>query len=55
VAGWTYYVLATTNLALPLDEWRSIATNTFDPNGNFDFTNTPAPDGPQQFYRLRLQ
>ena len=50
--GWTYRVLVSTNLALPASQWLSIATNTFDANGNFDFTDSVAPNAPQQFYLL---
>jgi autotransporter-associated beta strand protein len=34
-----YYVLTSTNLALPLSNWTSIATNTFSPTGAFSVTN----------------
>lgn len=50
--GWTYRVLVSTNLALPASQWLSLATNTFDGNGNFDFTDSVAPNAPQQFYLL---
>jgi hypothetical protein len=52
IPGWTYRVLASTNLALPASQWLPIATNTFDANGNFNFTRSVAPDAPQQFYLL---
>jgi autotransporter-associated beta strand protein len=48
----TYYVLATTNVALPLSSWTRVATNTFDSNGAFVFTN--AASTPKQFFRLTL-
>jgi fibronectin-binding autotransporter adhesin len=50
----TFWLLATTNLVLPLAEWTVIATNTFDANGNFNFTNALAPASPQRFYLLQL-
>ena len=53
IPGWTYYVLAATNLAAPA--WVPIATNQYDLNGNFTFTNTLAPGSAQQFFRLQLQ
>ena len=53
-AGGTYYLLATTNLALPLNQWPCMATNAFDGGGNFIFTNPVTPDATQQFYRLQL-
>jgi alpha-galactosidase len=51
--GGMYYVLASTNLALPLSDWVPIATNFCDGNGVFSFTN-PAPAGPVQFYMLQV-
>ena len=50
--GADYYVLITTNLTAPLASWVRLATNQFDSNGNFAWTNTPAPGNPRQFYRL---
>lgn len=34
-----YYVLSSTNLALPLTNWTVIATNAFSPTGTFSVTN----------------
>jgi autotransporter-associated beta strand protein len=50
----TYYVLASANVALPLANWTSIATNAFDANGNFVFTNAVKASIPKQFYLLKL-
>ena len=50
--GATYQVLSSTNLALPLANWVSVATNLFDSNGNFSWTKTPAVDVPESYYRL---
>jgi hypothetical protein len=50
-----YYVLTSTDLALPLNQWTRIATNFFGENGNFDFTNAPGPNLQQAFYLLQLQ
>lgn len=49
-----YYVLASTNLAAPLGQWRRLATNSFDGHGNFIFTNRLNSGGGQQFYQLQL-
>jgi hypothetical protein len=49
----TYYVLASTNLSLPLTSWEVIATNVFDAGGNFTFSNAPNASGPEQFYLLK--
>lgn len=52
--GGTNFVVATTNLALPMSQWTRVATNTFDLNGNSRATNAlPAAPG-QTFYRVGL-
>jgi polygalacturonase len=53
-ASGTYYVLTSTNLALPLEQWTPIATNQFDADGNFVFTNSAPTGVPQEFFLLRL-
>jgi len=55
VPNWTYYILASSNLTLPENQWTTIATNVFDANGNFNFTNPSNPSMLQQFYLLQLQ
>jgi hypothetical protein len=50
----TFYVLVSTNLALPLNQWTPVATNLFDGSGHFIFTNAIAPNNPQAFYLLQL-
>ncbi|MGA2279766.1 MAG: immunoglobulin domain-containing protein [Verrucomicrobiota bacterium] len=50
----TYYVLASSNLLAPLTNWTYIATNQFDSEGNFIFTNTAQTNAPQEFYLLQL-
>jgi fibronectin-binding autotransporter adhesin len=54
-ANGTYYVLASTNVALPLAQWQFIATNQFDTNGNFTVTGLAGTNAPQRFYLLQLQ
>jgi autotransporter-associated beta strand protein len=52
-AGATYYVLESTNAALPLAQWTRVATNTFDGSGNFSWTGTPhVPVLPAAFYLI---
>ena len=51
--GANYYVLTSTNTAMPLANWTRILTNTFDSQGNTVVTN-PAT-GPQQFFLLQTQ
>jgi hypothetical protein len=54
IPGWTFYVLASTNLMLPVSQWPAVATNLFDANGIFSFTNDAASNAPRQFYLLKL-
>jgi autotransporter-associated beta strand protein len=54
VTNGIYYVLASTNLSLPTTNWPVLATNTFDGNGNFSFTNAPGSTAPQTFYLLKV-
>jgi hypothetical protein len=49
----TYYVLASTNVALPVYQWSRIATNQFDGGGNFTFTNAFNPSAPASFYLIQ--
>jgi hypothetical protein len=53
-AGGTYYVLTSTNVALPRALWTFIATNQFDANGNFSFTNELNSGDAENFYLLQL-
>ncbi|HEV2393971.1 MAG TPA: hypothetical protein VG146_16585 [Verrucomicrobiae bacterium] len=52
--GNSYYVLSTTNVALPRADWTPVATNVFDSNGNFNFTNAINRAIPAEFYMLQL-
>jgi autotransporter-associated beta strand protein len=52
--NWYYYVLTSTNLALPLNQWSRAATNQFDGAGNFGWTNSLETTVPQKFYLLQL-
>jgi fibronectin-binding autotransporter adhesin len=49
-----YYVLASTNVALPLSNWTSIATQSFDSNGGFSFSTPMDPGMPRRFYVLQV-
>ena len=48
-----YYILASTNLALPLADWTRLATNKFDANGNFSYTNGVGKNTPREFFILK--
>jgi hypothetical protein len=50
--GDTYYVVSSTNVALPLVDWTPVATNVFGPGGVFSVTN--AVSGPSEFFRIQL-
>jgi polygalacturonase len=50
----SFYVLASTNVALPRNQWTPVGTNLFDASGNFIFTNAINPNSPQTFYLLQL-
>lgn len=52
-ANGIYYILTSTNVALPLTNWMALATNTFDGSGAFSFTNVVNPASPQQFFTLQ--
>lgn len=53
-ASGTYYVLASTNLAIPSTNWPVIATNSFDVSGCSRFTNAPGNNLPKRYFRIRL-
>jgi len=55
VANANFYLLGTTNLAIPLTNWQRLLTNQFDNNGNFNFTNDLGTNTPQTFYLLQLR
>jgi autotransporter-associated beta strand protein len=50
----TYYVLTSTNVALPLTNWTAIATNVLNGSGTFTLTatNVVNPNAAQEFYIL---
>jgi len=54
--GGTYYVLASTNLALPLSQWLPLGTNVLGASGSFSLTASNAAAAfPERFFRLRVQ
>jgi hypothetical protein len=54
-AGTKFYVLSSTNVALPLIQWSRASTNMFDGSGNFIVTNAINPNIRAEFFRLQLQ
>jgi hypothetical protein len=57
LAGGTYYVLTSSNLTTPLNQWVPVFTNLLSTGGNFTLTasNAFVPGSPRQFYVLRVQ
>jgi autotransporter-associated beta strand protein len=53
-AGNSYYVLTSTNAALPIAQWTPITTNVFGPGGEFSFTNAIVPGSKSRFYLIKL-
>jgi rhamnogalacturonan endolyase len=53
-ASQRYYLMTSTNLALPRAQWTPIATNYFDAAGDFAITNAINPNAAQSFYLLQL-
>jgi autotransporter-associated beta strand protein len=56
-ANWTYCVLSSTDVSLPLAQWTCVATNQTDGGGNIavTVTNGVDPNLPQRFLILQLQ
>jgi hypothetical protein len=55
VPGSPCSIISSSNLALPLNQWTVLVTNSFDASGSLSFTNAIALNVPQTFYALRLQ
>jgi hypothetical protein len=49
-----FAVLTSTNIALPLSNWTAIATNPFNPDGSFDYTNPVVTTTPRQFIDIKV-
>jgi hypothetical protein len=54
IPGGNYYVLVSTNIAVPISEWARVATNVFDTSGGFSFSQPLSVNQPQMFYSLQL-
>jgi hypothetical protein len=53
LSGEMYVLLNSTNVALPLNQWTPLLTNTFTA-GNFSVTNTVNPTVLENYYLLKL-
>ena len=54
VPNWPCLILASTNLVLPLNQWTTVATNSFDGSGRFSLTNSLIGNEKETFYRLQI-
>jgi hypothetical protein len=52
--GGLYYLLESTNVALPLSSWVRLATNNFNGSGAFNITNAITPGIPKEFFDIQL-
>ena len=50
LAGGSYTLLTSTNVALPLSSWTTNSTGNFDSFGNVTVTNAIDPATPQRFF-----
>ena len=48
-----YVVLTTPNITNALSNWIPVATNPFNPDGSFDYTNPIVPGTPRQFIDIK--
>jgi len=53
-ASGTYYVLTSTNLALPVSSWTRLSTNSFSASGTFSVTNPIVTSGPPGFFVVEV-
>jgi hypothetical protein len=53
IAGALFDVLATTNVALPLSSWTVLGNATEVSPGQYQFTDSQAPNNARRFYRVR--
>jgi len=53
-ANESFFVRMSTNILAPVTNWTSIATDVFNADGTFNFTNPVNPLRPRQFYRIQL-
>jgi hypothetical protein len=51
-AGQSYHVLASSNLALPSNQWTVLTNALFGSDGTATFTDTSATNLPQRFYQI---
>ncbi len=52
--GGTFYVRSTTNISVPLVNWKFVSTNVFGGSGGFSVTNAMTPGATSEYYLLQL-
>ncbi|MDE3067527.1 MAG: hypothetical protein KGJ60_08245 [Verrucomicrobiota bacterium] len=53
-AAAVYFILSSTNPAVPMLEWNLVGAGSFDTNGNFAVTNGFEDGAPQRFYAIGI-
>jgi hypothetical protein len=53
-ANGTYYIVASPDIAVPIESWTTVSTNQFDGSGNFSATIPQDGGQTQLFYTIRL-
>jgi hypothetical protein len=53
-AGMNFSILNSTNLSVPIKNWNSVGSGTFDSSGHFSFTTALSPESLQQFFSLKI-
>jgi hypothetical protein len=53
LSGLSFTVLASTNVAAPLNTWVNLGSAVEASPGTFQFTDTQATNYPQRFYQVR--
>ena len=51
--SYSYYVMSSTNLTAPISRWTPLATNWFNSDGTFNYTNGQLANF-QRFFRLQM-
>ena len=55
LANGVYYVLTSTNAALPVTQWTLFGVSAFDSHGNFTLTLPYSPGDRERFYSIESQ
>ena len=53
-ANWTYRVLTSTDVGVPVGSWTPYRTNVFGPDGTYSFSAPIEPATPQRFFIISI-